>query len=135
VYGGNDIIEQIANRTGVSKETVGAKLFGGEGSPKELDLAESMGAACQKLATDVTDTLRYYNAQEKQGGADKIHICGGFSLADGFVEALNGQLPAEAVLWNPFDKMRCTGGQGCEELVRKKGPALAVAAGFAMRSI
>jgi type IV pilus assembly protein PilM len=135
VYGGNDIIEQIANRTGLSKETAISKLFGGEGGAAEPDVCESMRAACQKLAADVTDTLRYYNAQEKQGGAEKIHVCGGFSLAEGFVEALNGQLPGEVVLWNPFDKMRCTGGRGCEELVRKRGPALAVAAGFAMRSI
>ncbi|MHC4363787.1 MAG: pilus assembly protein PilM, partial [Planctomycetota bacterium] len=109
--------------------------FGGDGDAAEPDLSESIRAVCQKLATDITDTFRYYNAQEKQGGADKIHVCGGFSLAEGFVEALNGQLPGEAVLWNPFDKMRCTGGRGSEELIHKKGPALAVAAGFAMRSI
>jgi hypothetical protein len=38
-------------------------------------------------------------------------------------------------LWNPFDKIRCDAGQACEVLLQKNGPAMAVAAGLAMRSI
>jgi len=133
-YAGKHVIEQIAGRAGIPEETVGSRLFAGEATP-EPDVCESMRAACQKLITDVTETLRYYNAQEKQGAVDTVHVCGGFSLAAGFVELLNSELPAEAVQWNPFDKIRCTAGRDCEQLVSSKGPALAVAAGFAMRSI
>jgi type IV pilus assembly protein PilM len=134
-YAGSDIIELIANSSGQPKETVRDALFGGKAGTTQVDLFENMQAACQKLAVDVAETLRYYNAQEKQRAVDKIHVCGGFSLADGFVRVLNDRLPAEVVLWNPFDQMPCTAGPGCERLLSRKGPALAVAAGFAMRSI
>jgi len=134
-YAGSDIIGLIADSSGQPKETVRDALFSAEARTTEVDVFENMQAACRKLAVDVTETLRYYNAQEKQRTVEKVYVCGGFSLAQGFVEALNDQLPAEVVLWNPFHKMPCTAGAGCEQLVRKKGPALAVAAGFAMRSI
>jgi Tfp pilus assembly PilM family ATPase len=54
---------------------------------------------------------------------------------EGFVELLNNKLSAEVVLWNPFDAIDCDAGQGCREVLEKDGPAMAVAAGLAMRSI
>ena len=58
-----------------------------------------------------------------------------FALLDGFVEMLDNELSMETVLWNPFDRIGCDAGQDCEELLGKNGPAMAVAAGLAMRSI
>jgi Tfp pilus assembly PilM family ATPase len=48
---------------------------------------------------------------------------------------LNNHLPAAVVLWNPFEKIRCEADRSCEEILQKNGPAMAVAAGLAMRSI
>jgi Tfp pilus assembly PilM family ATPase len=98
-------------------------------------MAESLARACQKLIVDVTETLRYYNAQEKSTFVEKVFVCGGFSLVEGFVELLDSRLPAKAVLWNPFDNMRCNAGQPCKDILAKRGPAMAVAAGLAMRSV
>jgi type IV pilus assembly protein PilM len=134
-YAGKDIVEHIANRNNVSKEAATERLFGGGHAGSEIEVSQSMGEACRKLVVDVTETLRYWSVQEKHAAVEKIHICGGFATADGFVELLDSQLPARALLWNPFDKVRCAKGCACDELISKKGPSLAVAAGFAMRSI
>ncbi len=153
-YAGNDIIEEIADENNMSTETVKKALFdsppqlsakaetGGadDSSKAQLELHNSLEKACWRLTADVTKTLRYYTAQEKTILAEKIYVCGGFALAKGFVEILNSQLPAKAVLWNPFDKIRCDTGydhRGIlqKSVLQKSGPALAVAAGLAMRSI
>jgi type IV pilus assembly protein PilM len=134
-YAGNDIIEHIAKRNNVSKEAVRERLFGGADAGSEQAVSQSMGEACRKLVVDVTETLRYWTVQEKHAAVEQIHICGGFATADGFVELLDSQLAARAVLWNPFDKVGCAKGCRCDDIISKKGPSLAVAAGFAMRSI
>lgn len=138
-YAGNDIVEEIANENNMPAEMVRKALFGDSGEAK-LELHDSLEKACWKLTADVTKTLRYYTAQEKTTLAEKIYVCGGFALAKGFVEILNSQLPAEAVLWNPFDKMRCSTGydhRGIlqKNVLQKSGPAMVVAAGLAMRSV
>jgi Tfp pilus assembly PilM family ATPase len=79
--------------------------------------------------------LRYYTAQEKSAQVEQIFVCGGFALVNGFVQTLDSRLDAKVLLWNPFDKMKCDAGNDCSEMLQKTGPALAVAAGLAMRSI
>jgi Tfp pilus assembly PilM family ATPase len=138
-YAGNDIIEEIATEKTMSAESVRKALFG-DSAEAQSKIHDSLEKACWKLTADVTKTLRYYTAQEKTTLAEKIYVCGGFALAKGFVEILNSQLPAEAVLWNPFDKIRCDTGYDSrgilqKNVLQKSGPALAVAAGLAMRSI
>ncbi len=135
-YAGDDIVKQIAIENDVSAKTVSDILYGCENSSQpQLELGDSMKKACQKLIIDVTETLRYYTAQEKSGFVEKVFVCGGFALVKGFVELLDNQLPTTAVLWNPFDKIRCDAGWQCEDILQKNGPAMTVAAGLAMRSI
>ena len=143
-YAGNNIIAEIATENGVSTETVSRVLSGYEDSSKpQLELGYALQKACEKLIVDVTETLRYYAAQEKSALVEKIFVCGGFALVRGFVQLLDNQLPAAVVLWNPFEKIRCDAGQRCEsarghltaDILQENGPAMAVAAGLAMRSI
>jgi type IV pilus assembly protein PilM len=135
-YAGNTIIKEIAAEKGVSIEAVKKSLFGCE-NPEgpEIDLDDSLEKACQKLIVDVTETLRYYTAQEKSAIVEKIFVCDSFAQVKGFVKLLDSRLPARVVLWNPFDKIRCDTGQECRDILQKNGPAMAVAAGLAMRSI
>ena len=157
-YAGNDIVKKIAEENEVSQETISKILSGEEGAgllqkevsqetiskilsseegagllQKELD--DSFANACRKLVDDVADTLRYYMAQEKSGFVEKVFVCGGFSLVKGFVELLDNQLPTAAVLWNPFDKIAQDKHLQGKEVLKENGPAMAVAAGLAMRSI
>ena len=135
-YAGDDIIKHIADKHNISPQTVSAILFGCEDSNKlQSDIDSSLPGACEKLIVDVSETLRYYTAQGKSVSIEKIFVCGGFTLVKGFVELLDNRLPTDAVLWNPFDKIRCTAGRQCEDILQKNGPAMVVAAGLAMRSV
>ena len=87
------------------------------------------------MITDVTKTLRFYTTHKKSTVIEKVFVCGGFSLVPGFVELLDERLPSSAELWNPFDSIRCETESQCEDVITKNGPAMAIAAGLAMRSI
>jgi len=133
-YAGDDIVEQIATEKDMSRDAVKGILFG-DSTAARTELHDSLEKASRKLIANVAETLRYYAAHTTSKHVDSIFVCGGFALAGGFVELLNSRLGAEAVLWNPFDKMRYDGSRQCRQIVPKKGPAMAVAAGLAMRSI
>ena len=133
-YAGDSIVEEMAKEKNVSTEAI-KKILSGDSAAPQLELTDSMGRACRKLIVDVTETLRYYAAQESPAIVEKIFVCGGFALVKGFVELLDKELDVTVVLWNPFDKMRCDAGRLCEDTLAQAGPAMAVAAGLAMRSI
>jgi len=135
-YGGDDIVRHIAAEHNLPTGTVGKILSGCETTEQSHpELGDSLAGACQKLITDVTETLRYYAAQGESAAVERIFVCGGFALVEGFVELLDSRLPAGASLWNPFDRMSCEDGQAWKDILREKGPAMAVAAGLGMRSI
>ena len=140
-YAGNAIAEQIASENNVSTESIKKILrkesqgLSDNSSTTQTEVQDGLEEACRRLIIDVTETLRYYAAQEKSAIIEKIFVCGGFSLVKGFVELLDKELDATTVLWNPFDKIRCDAGRLCKDTLASKGPAMAVAAGLAMRSI
>jgi len=149
-FAGDDIIKQIAADKSMSTEDVKGILSGDSISHRQtqmpapvvakvtqaqVELRDSLEKAFQKLIVNVSETLRYYAAQEQSTPVKKIFVCGGFALTKGFVELLNSRLGVEAVLWNPFEKMRCDTAQHLGDIIDKRGPALAVAAGLAMRSV
>ena len=137
-YAGDDIVREIAAEEKLRPETVSKILSGTEDSTvAHLELHDSLEKACWKLIVDVTETLRYYSAQEKSTTVEKIFVCGGFALVKGFVELLNSRLPAEVSVWNPFGKIPCDAGTAVavREILAERGTAMAVAAGLAMREI
>jgi type IV pilus assembly protein PilM len=133
-YAGDEILRQVIEENGTPAETIKEILFGGL-SVTELGLGESLAKASRKLISDVNETLRFHTAQNKSGGIEKLYVCGGFALAGGFIELLNKRISVECVLWNPFDRMHCNPNRRYKDIFAKRGPALAVAAGLAMRSI
>ena len=135
-YAGNDIVDQIARENNVSPEIVRKDIYGSTRPtiPPE-NLQPSLEKACQKLVSDVAETLRYHSTQEKTSPVEQILVCGGFGMVRGFVDILNRQLPIRAILWNPFDTMRCSVGRQCLDVIQTNGPAMAVAAGLAMRTV
>jgi type IV pilus assembly protein PilM len=133
-YAGNDIAARIAAEKDTSSETVRGILFG-DSVVDEPGLHDCLEKACQKLIADVGETLRYYTAQSASSNVEKLLVCGGFALAGGFIELLNSRLGVETVLWNPFDKIRHNTNRKFEDIFAKTGPAMAVAAGLAMRSV
>lgn len=134
--GGNDIIDHLVHKHNVSKVTVNKILVGEEDTDYlQEELANSMVETFQKLIVDINESLRYYCAREKSKPVNKIFVCGGFSLVKGFVELLESQLSVPVVLWNPFEDVASYDDGVDQEILSKKGPMLAVAAGLAMRSV
>lgn len=135
-YAGFDIVKAIADEKNMSIQDVRNHLFEDINSTEEtVSFKDSLEKACKKLIVDVTETLRFYTAQEKSSFVERVFVCGGFAMVRGLIEMLGRQIPAKIVLWNPFDKFGCTAGQSCEEMLKKNGPAMAIATGLAMRSI
>jgi type IV pilus assembly protein PilM len=135
-YAGKDIVAQIARENNVSPEVVMKEIYDSSQTtvPAE-NLKRSMEKACQKLVGDVAETLRYHSAQEKASSVEELLVCGGFGMVKGFVDILNRQLPIKAVLWNPFDAMKCSVKRQFLDVIQSKGPVMVVAAGLAMRSM
>jgi type IV pilus assembly protein PilM len=133
-FAGNDIIKLIAADKSMSTEDV-RRILSGKSKNAQSELNDSLGKACKQLIVDVSNTLRYYATQEQSTRIEKIFVCGGFALASGFVELLNSRLKIEVVLWNPLEKISCDTEQQFGDICSEKGPALAVAAGLAMRSV
>ena len=132
-HAADEIVSDIGGKHNVSLEVVRDAVHGGS----DRDIAgfeASMKTAVARLRSDIARTLRYYSAQEGQA-VRKIYVCGGFAQAKGFVEFLNSQLPAEVVLWNPFDRMAFEGSVSSAETFKAHGCQLALAAGLAMRTI
>jgi type IV pilus assembly protein PilM len=135
-YAGNDIVDQIAKENNVSAKSVEGELYD-SASPTIApeNLQASMEKASIKLVSDVAETLRYHSTQAKSASVEQLLVCGTFGMVKGFVDILNKQLPIKVILWNPFDTMKCIVDRQCLEVIQSKGPAMAVAAGLAMRSV
>ncbi len=135
-FGGNDIIQLIANERNIAPEIITANLFDPEDSSRQnQDTTNYLESACQRLVVDIKESLRYYKTQEKSAPAEKMLTCGSFAMASGLIETLNSHLVADVVLWNPFEKIGCHQNSNCRDILKKNGPAMAVVAGLAMRSI
>jgi type IV pilus assembly protein PilM len=135
-YAGNDIFRAVAAENNMSEEAVREILFDGKDAKERPNaFEESFEKACDKLIVDVTESLRYYAAQDKSSFVEKIFVCGGFAMIEGLVDLLDRHLPSKVVLWNPLEKLLCVANKSCKQILNENGPAMAVAAGLAMRSI
>jgi type IV pilus assembly protein PilM len=133
-HAGDGILAQIAADNDMSVEAV-KSILSGDSTADNQGFYDSFDKACHKLIADVGETLRYYSAQSTSSNVEKLFVCGGFVLAKGFVELLNSRLGTEAVLWNPFNSIQCEANRKFKDILAKTGPAMAVAAGLAMRTI
>ena len=136
-FGCNDMYKKISEICNVPVEQVKDVLYSDteEAVMVRSELIEPLKEACSKLITDITETIRFYAAQKKSALVENVFVCGEISQIKEFIELLGNNLPSATVAWNPFEKIECVGDEGCKELVNKKGTMLAVAAGFALRTI
>ncbi|MBN2269014.1 MAG: pilus assembly protein PilM [Sedimentisphaerales bacterium] len=137
-FGGRNIIDMLAAANGTASNEVEEYLFGKNGTKQEY--ASILPIACRQLVIEINKTLRFYDAQENSSPVKELLVCGGIAAAKGLLDALNKQLSARAVLWNPIEKMRLRSLRSPNEalrnnIIRNSGPALVVAVGLAMRSI
>ena len=98
-----------------------------------VDMDCPLSTACLNLIDEINRTLRFCMTEKKIQDISRIFLCGGFSLSDSFLEVCQMHLGKPVVRWNPFDKMEVR--KELQEDLAKKGPAMVVAAGLAMRSL
>ena len=134
-YAGGDIIGKIADQTNKEPEYVKAFLSDANDTKHDYpEFEESLSRASLRLIDEVSETLRYYKASEKFVIND-IYLCGGFAMVDKFAQLLAAQISANIILWNPFEEIKDKNSRQFKDLLEKKGPAMAVAAGLALRAI
>ena len=135
-FGEAQIVSAIASEHEESPKMIKDFLYQPEmfGDPN-LNLSVSLSRGCQALINAIKETIRYVFAQKRINHLDQLYLCGDFSLVKGFDELLDHHLPAEVTLWNPFCKMSYKGSVPGSELIETMGPAYAVAAGLAMRTL
>jgi type IV pilus assembly protein PilM len=131
---GDHIIARIAEANNASTDAIEEILFGGAPGG-QTQLGEHLEKACGELIADVSETLRFYAASDKSKPVEKLYVCGGFAPVKGFIDLLSSRLGIEACLWNPFDSTLCQTSEQYTDFLKEKGPAMAVAAGLALRAI
>lgn len=129
---GKDIIDYIAKNRNTSTSEIQQQLFDGMGA---ADFTADIGQASKWLILDVAETLTYYSARHSGNAIKHVYVCGGFSLLDEFVKAMADGIDSEVSVWNPFSRMHCEDNVAGSDIAKKYGPALAVAAGLAMRQV
>lgn len=135
-HAGGRIIRALARDLNEPAEAVNKKLFTAEiSNSDENSITASLSKASQKLISDITETMRYYYIQHKIKKVDRVLVCGGFAPARGLVHVLDSHLTADVELWDPFTRIRWGKGTIGQELLKNSGPAFAVAAGLAMRTL
>ena len=134
-YAGQNIIEKLAPNLAVEPVALHKMFSAGQISAEyQSKIAENLSLACQRLVDDISETLRYYAASEKTF-VEEIYLCGGFAIIDGFADLLKTRFTADVKLWNPFENVSDRIAPHCRDFLKKQGPAMAVAAGLAMRQL
>jgi len=135
VYSGEqDIIRQMIRTTKLSAEAVRDALYG-DGPVDEEIHQQGLEKACSQLLDSIATTLRYYIAENRLARVSKVLVSGRLALADSFIDLLARKLSMETVAWNPVAGLPCEADEKCQSLLQESGPAVAVAAGLAMRTI
>jgi type IV pilus assembly protein PilM len=131
LQGGSQLIEHVAAERNLTREAAARAVIG----PSDGQLSDVLASGAVKLIGEINETLRYYIREQRLQAIDKVYVCGGFSLVDGFVDILSRQIIFGATLWNPFEHIGKQPEATGLEILDKAGPAFAVAAGLAMRTI
>jgi type IV pilus assembly protein PilM len=133
---GTHIMQDISRQTELSEDQV-RQAFMQAPSSETLDgnLLLALTNAIQPLVSAINETLRFYSFQEKKSGVDRILLCGGLSLIDAFVEFMTDAVSVPVDLLNPFSIIQPDPEAGGSQSLVDEGPAFAVAAGLAMRTL
>ncbi len=131
--GAEGVIANLSEKSGADASQIREVIESGD----RLDESVSTHfyEANRKIIIDINETLRYYANQEAKLEIGKILICGGFSLCGEFLSLMNSHLPANVSLWNPFEKIDYEKTSEYKNLLDINGPAMALAAGLAMRTV
>lgn len=133
-YSGNEIVHTIANCCGLSESEVQSILFqGNTNHDKYSYVREIFLKRLSELVPEISDTLRYWQARERNCPVDHVLLCGDFAVFDGACEVFGDMLHQEVGLWNPVMVAGCSESVSNREELEMQGPSMAVAMGLSMR--
>jgi len=134
-FAGQLMVEMVCRRTNLTPAAVHAALQEPGQKRTLAQIQPAFKEACQHLADEVAETLRYYSAQQAQHPVEHIALCGGFALSTGFSRQMQDWLGHYRLfLWNPLEPINRNQAAADAPLLAL-GPGFAVAVGLAMRSL
>lgn len=133
--GGQTLIEEICGTTGRDAETVRSALWDAAEAPLPDDMLSALYQAARPLIMSITETLKFYSTQEKGTFAEKVYLCGGGATIRLLTEMLSDALPTNVSVFDPFKAIRFDTATTGGDLLKTRGPAFAVAAGLAIRTV
>jgi type IV pilus assembly protein PilM len=135
-YPGSKILHSVACTCGLTELQVRRILFDGDSQDDKYELLrDSLLARMSELVPEISDTLRYCQAREKNCSVERILLCGDFACIDGVAELFEKSLIQRVDLWNPVKIAGFTASVTNRHELEKIGPGMAIAMGLSMRAI
>lgn len=135
-YGSNEILQSVVNSCGLSGGRVRRVLFDGDAKDaKYVSARDSLLERMEELVPEISDTLRYCQARERNCKVERILLCGDFAGVDGVAEFFSEKLFERVELWNPVKVAGFSCSVGNQAELEREGPGMAIAMGLSMRAI
>ncbi len=135
-YAGNEILHSVACACGLSDSQV-RKILLEAGSQDESyeTLRDVLLGRLSELVPEISDTLRYCQARDRNCKVERILVCGDFAVVDGVAELFEESLFQRVDLWNPVKIAGFSASVTNRQELEKHGPGMAIAIGLSMRAI
>jgi type IV pilus assembly protein PilM len=135
-YPGNEIVHTIASACGLSVAEVQSILFQGDTEHNQYDsVRDSFLYRLAEIVPEISDTLRYCQARERDCTVERVLLCGDFAAVDGVVELFGEKLFQRVELWNPVKVAGFSASVRNRDELERHGPGMAIAIGLSMRMI
>ena len=130
-FGGNQLIEEIQRRFGLSQDEASTALRDG-GLPEGYE-EEVLAPFKENVVQQITRALQFFFSSSAYSDVDHILLCGGVSVVSDLDDVISEQLGSACTVLNPFEDMKVAKSVD-EKMLANDAPALVIACGLAMRS-
>lgn len=135
-YAGNEVIHTIASFCGLSGAEVQSILFQGNTQHNKYEsVRDCFLDKLSELVPEISDTLRYCQARERNCSVERVLLCGDLAVVDGACEVFGEKLYQDVELWNPVKVAGFTESVSNRDELESHGPSMAIAMGLSMRAI
>jgi type IV pilus assembly protein PilM len=134
--GGNQITEEIQRQMHVDHEEAEKIKTGTKVDLSSQPIIQNvLKAASESLATEIGNTLDFFQSTTTYEKIDKLYLSGGGSKIKDFDILLQQQIGIPVEVVNPFKKIEYSGKNFDLEYLREIGPIMAVGVGLASRKV
>jgi len=135
-YAGSEIVYTIARVCGLSVPEVQSTLYQGNTQHDKYEFVrDSFLNRLSELVPEISETLRYCQARERNCSVERVLLCGDFAAVDGAIELFDEKLLQRVELWNPVTVAGFSDSVSNRDELERQGPGMAIALGLSMRAI